>query len=106
MSDVFAAHPVPWHHDKDRDGYVWDSAGEIVLSAGGGTTPRAIIAALGDMSAALPDLLALVKEYRTVCEYYIRVSENAGDAEGANLKRFTLARIDAALEKAEGRSNG
>jgi len=50
------------------------------------------------------ELLALVREYRDVTEYYIRVDRRAGDDEGAMLKSITLARIDAVLAKAEVRS--
>lgn len=47
-------------------------------------------------------LLGLAMRYRETVEFYIRIDENNGDEEGANLKRFTLATIDSVLDKVEG----
>lgn len=49
---------------------------------------------------AATTLLPIVMQYAAALEYLIRVDTSKGDTEGANLKRFTLATVNAAIENA------
>lgn len=56
-----------------------------------------------DLIAAAPQLLDAVRDYAGALEFFAKKDEREGDREGANLKRLTLARIDAIIAAAEGR---
>jgi di/tripeptidase len=49
-------------------------------------------------------LLPIAKEYARVLEYLIRVDRINGDSEGASLKSFNLATVNAAIADAEGKT--
>lgn len=56
-----------------------------------------------NLLAAAPELLTLAKTFAATVEYYIRVDEKSGDAEGARMKAMTLHLANALISKAEGR---
>lgn len=80
---------------------------ETLHAARAGAVERAEIAEsrLETLHAAAPELLALVKQFRDTCEYYIKQDRTNGDHEGARLKTLTLMLCDGAIAKAGGVSN-
>jgi len=65
---------------------------------------RAEAVANANLIAAAPDLLELAVLFKDSVHWEMRKRENTGDNEGMKLLGITLARIDAAIAKAEGRA--
>lgn len=100
--------PAPWT-TFDTDGRATDDpavfAGKHCLAVVyANDLPRKQAVANTHLMAAAPDLLDLARDYRGAVDFYARKDEKGGDLESANLKRLTLARVDAIIAKAEGRS--
>lgn len=52
------------------------------------------------------DLLSIAQLFRETVVFYQGIDDRKGDDEGVRLKAFTIARIDAAIARAEGRNHG
>lgn len=87
--------PGPW--TWAQDGTLHASGNPLVTA---GRTKRAI--ANRALLKSAPDLLAIAEQYVRALEYYAKVSDRAGDDEGARLKRLNADMIGAAIAAAKG----
>lgn len=96
MEDLFRNHPLPWTPDDSGDGYVWDANREIVGSGGGVATVGGNDARIGNLWAASPEMLVVLRS----AESFISGFEGDEMQEGVD---EMLAGIRGAIAKAEGR---